>query len=285
MKSSACFGAILLLISFPAAASEEHNVTLQDDAFSPQHITITAGDSVRWTNQGSHPHNVVADDGSFRCAEGCDSPGSPAGDAGPDSYHGSENSPGDPSASNWSFSLTFDEPGTINYHCEAHGSPGVGMFGSVTVEPAEDPPEEPAFEINHGLAGSWYNPATSGQGFLLDFVVAVDPPMLVVYWFTHAQEAGGPSALRWKFVDGRYEPGDSSIDLDVYLVTGGVFDQPDEVSMELIGVATLEFDSCSSAEFAYDVVFDGDEDNPIAGVIPLEPLSPDIEDRCEELAD
>src|SRR5512144_591326 len=43
-------------------------------AFSPQFLTIQAGDTVTFLNLGGY-HNVVADDGSFRCAHGCDGDG------------------------------------------------------------------------------------------------------------------------------------------------------------------------------------------------------------------
>src|SRR5678816_3093794 len=43
-------------------------------AFSPQFLTVQAGDTVTFLNLGGN-HNVVADDGSFRCAHGCDGDG------------------------------------------------------------------------------------------------------------------------------------------------------------------------------------------------------------------
>jgi plastocyanin len=278
-------GAFLLLCTQPILASQVHDVAVVDHSFSPQHLTITEGDSVRWTNQGTHPHNVVANDGSFRCAEGCDQTGS--GSLGvPFSYHSPGNSPGDPSATNWAVTLTFSNAGEIGYFCETHGSPGVGMWGSITVESGdEDPPDEPGFEINHGMAGSWYNPETDGQGFLFDFILAFETPLLAIYWFTYDLEPGGPSGQRWMFVEGHYEHGDSSVDLDVYQVTGGVFDDPAEVGAELIGTAHLQFHDCISGELNYELVFDGDDNNPVTGTIPLQALSPDIEQRCEALMD
>lgn len=126
----------------PAAAQKSHTVTANPDlTFSPAQLTITAGDSVTWRNEGGI-HNVAADDGSFRCADGCDGAG---GD-------------GDPSETAWSFTLTFDQPSDVPYHCQVHGAPGgAGMSGLITVqapppppppppppEPPDDPPPEPA---------------------------------------------------------------------------------------------------------------------------------------------
>ena len=91
-------------------------------AFSPATLTITAGDSVTFINRGGF-HNVAADDGSFRCAQSCSGSG------------------GDANSALWSATVTLATPGTLGYHCEVHGAPGQGMFGTITVEPA--PPLPP----------------------------------------------------------------------------------------------------------------------------------------------
>jgi plastocyanin len=94
-------------------------------AFSPQFLTIQAGDSVTFLNLGGN-HNAVADDGSFRCAHGCDG----------DGHGGSGNASGDL----WVATITLAEPGTVGYFCEPHGSPGAGMFGTIQVlAPAATP--------------------------------------------------------------------------------------------------------------------------------------------------
>src|SRR6202035_888462 len=68
-------------------------------------------------------HDAQADDNSFRCANGCDDTGGN----------------GSPSTAAWSFTRTFNTAGTINYHCETHGS--MGMVGSITV--LASPPPQP----------------------------------------------------------------------------------------------------------------------------------------------
>ena len=87
-------------------------------AFAPQFLTIQAGDSVTFLNLGGY-HNVVADDGSFRCAHGCDDDG--AGGS------------GTPSSDLWFATVTFPSAGTVGYFCEPHGSPGEGMYGIIDV--------------------------------------------------------------------------------------------------------------------------------------------------------
>jgi hypothetical protein len=79
---------------------------------------MRAGDTVTFLNLGGN-HNVVADDGSFRCAHGCDG----------DGKGGNGNASGDL----WVATITLNEPGMVGYFCEPHGSPGAGMFGTIHV--------------------------------------------------------------------------------------------------------------------------------------------------------
>jgi plastocyanin len=83
------------------------DVSVVDFAFEPGTVSVPAGATVTWTNSGSRPHTVTADDGSF--------------DSG-------RLDPGE------QFSQTFDQPGTFTYHCGFHPE----MQGSIVVtEPQE----------------------------------------------------------------------------------------------------------------------------------------------------
>lgn len=100
-----------------AVYAENHQVTVENFVFTPSDLTILVGDSVTWTNEEGF-HNVVADDGAFRCADGCDSNGGN----------------GDPASTPWAFTLTFNDPETIAYFCEVHGGAGgSGMSGTIEV--------------------------------------------------------------------------------------------------------------------------------------------------------
>ena len=61
-------------------------------------------------------HNVAADDGSFRCSNGCDGEG---GNGNP--------------ATSWSFTRTFNTVENIAYQCEVHGA-AFGMVGQIIVQ-------------------------------------------------------------------------------------------------------------------------------------------------------
>ena len=128
---AAGIAATLALVS-TAALAVDHQVTANPNlTFTPQFLTINAGDTVTFTNTGGF-HNVASDPGavtSFHCSTACGA--SPTGD---------------PSGSLWSQTITFSTPGTVGYHCEAHGSAGSGMFGTITVSPT--PVDLQSFEVD-----------------------------------------------------------------------------------------------------------------------------------------
>ena len=95
---------IVLLVLAPSAGAQgsQQTVAIQDFYFPPAQITIQPGTTVTWTNKGKAPHTVTADDGSF---------------------DSERLEPGQ------SFSHTFQNPGTVTYHCEIHPY----MKGSVVV--------------------------------------------------------------------------------------------------------------------------------------------------------
>ena len=109
-------------LTSPAARAATFNVEATAQlTFVPGTVTINVGDSVTWTNTSGLTHNVYAEDGSFRCANGCDDQG---GDGTP--------------AGNWTFTRTFNTAGTIQYECQVHG-PYYGMVGTIVVQGAAPP--------------------------------------------------------------------------------------------------------------------------------------------------
>ena len=84
---------------------------LPNNTFDPATVTIAPGESVTWEwEEGSGRHNVVPD--------------------------GEEPAPSGPLTEGpFTYTYTFDTPGTYRYYCLAHGGPaGVGMSGVVVVE-------------------------------------------------------------------------------------------------------------------------------------------------------
>ena len=120
-------GSALLLLAASSTWAADHRVTVGGSTggaydypvmrFFPSQLTIAVGDTVTFVNGGG-THNVAADDGSFRCAQGRNGAGGN----------------GSPSDSQWSATVRFDSPGSFGYHCEVHES--MGMRGTITVEGA-----------------------------------------------------------------------------------------------------------------------------------------------------
>ena len=92
----------------PARAGTTHSIQIVDFAFSPATLTVTAGDTVTWTNVDAMAHTATSTSGAF------DSGSLDQGD---------------------SFSLTLTAPGTYDYLCTPHPS----MTGRIVVQAAQAP--------------------------------------------------------------------------------------------------------------------------------------------------
>jgi len=124
----ALYGLFAMLALMPAHATTWYvQVGGAGLDFSPKVVQIAPGDTVAFLNMGG-VHNVVADDGAYRCAFGCDGDG--------------QGGSGAPSGLIWSVRVTYPAAGTYGYFCETHGSPGIGMYGTVVVQ-APTPPRAP----------------------------------------------------------------------------------------------------------------------------------------------
>jgi hypothetical protein len=104
--------------------------------------------------------------------------------------------------------------------------------------------------VNAGMDGSWFEPATSGQGFFFD----VHPNgqgggFFFGAWFTYGD--GTDSGQQWYTVQGDYSQG-SMVDIPLYETTGGSFDDPQAVTTEQRGTVSIDFVDCSHAALAYD---------------------------------
>src|SRR5437763_14571890 len=103
------FGRAAARAAEPRVASEgaAAGVSIKDFEFQPRQLTVKAGATVTWTNEGGSSHTVTADDGSF------ESPTLGAGKT---------------------FSRKFTKPGTYPSYCAFHGGKGgEGMSGTVVV--------------------------------------------------------------------------------------------------------------------------------------------------------
>jgi len=132
------------------------------------------------------------------------------------------------------------------------------------------------FAINAGHSGAWYNPDTSGQGQLID--VEPESQFLFVSWFTFTDAASAnPNEQHWFTAQGNYS-GDKA-ELVVSETLGGRFDDPQAVSTEPVGTASLSFTECGLGEMNYTIDTWG-----LDGSFPLRRAIAGTENVCEERA-
>ncbi len=91
-----------------------NQVLIQNLAFNPSSITISANTTVTWTNKDAIDHTVTSDTGLFD-----------SGNIAP----------------NGTYSHTFAASGTYPYHCKIHP----GMTASVSVDAPAAPPTTPGY--------------------------------------------------------------------------------------------------------------------------------------------
>lgn len=171
------------------------------------------------------------------------------------------------------FGGAFSEFPALNYD---RGSDLVDenfVFTSISVAPEDE------FEISPGIASSWYNPQTDGQGWFID--VIEDAPgslRLFVAWFTYDDEAPpsaedlsfGSNQHRWFTASGPVSG--ASATMDIFRNASGQFNNPRTTASERVGTLTMTFQSCTEATLEYD--FDvGDGGTGQVDVVNLTPDS------------
>jgi hypothetical protein len=126
----------------------------------------------------------------------------------------------------------------------------------------------------HGLTGSWYEPATSGQGLAVEVFPNQSPGQGQAFlsWFTFDTVSGGAERQRWYTLQGPVITGQPNASLTIYQNAGGNFNAPPATNAQTVGTATLSFDTCSSGQLSYSFT-DG---TGRTGTIPLTRLLPNV---------
>lgn len=113
-------GLALAACSSSTSPSAGPTITIRDFSFSPSTLTVKAGTTVEWLNDGPSSHTTTSDAALW------DS-GSLNPPSGTGAYSG---------GSGGTFSYTFMTPGTYTYHCSLHPPTLYPAFvGSVVVTP------------------------------------------------------------------------------------------------------------------------------------------------------
>ena len=171
----------------------------------------------------------------------------------------------------WFANTTFTDLPLIDYS----GSGAVAEQHIVFAEPRLA--GSSGFIINAGLSGAWFNPATPGQGWLLDVIDTGERREIFVAWFTFDTQAPGngetdgfgSTSHRWFTASGPFD-GDTA-QLTIALTSGGIFNDPQMTTSQTVGTMTIRFIDCTNAELSFD--FD-DPDVP-DDTVTIARLSPD----------
>lgn len=128
----------------------------------------------------------------------------------------------------------------------------------------------------HGLTGSWYEPATSGQGFEVEFypdLVTPGTALVQGAWFTFdGAPTGGADRQRWYTFSGNGQSGKPNVPVAIYQNVGGNFNAPPITSAIPVGSGTLAFSQCNSGTLAY-TFSDG---SGRSGTIALTRITPNV---------
>ena len=142
------------------------------------------------------------------------------------------------------------------------------------------------FVLNAGLNDAWFYPVTDGQGFFITIFPILERASLA--WFTYDTELPPQDAVanlgdpghRWMTASGKYTG--NQMTLNIVLTSGGLFDQPTEVTRTnpkgSDGTFTITFNNCNEGTVDYNII-------PInqAGSVPIERIAIDNVALCDAL--
>jgi Bacterial Ig-like domain (group 3) len=173
------------------------------------------------------------------------------------------------SAGSGSCALTFDTPGTHLLHATY---PGTSGFAASSASDSLTINEAPSSVVNlnqFGLSGAWYNPATSGQGFVLGVLPDYLGPgqgVLFSGWFTFdVAPAGGVEKSRWYTLQGAVNATDPTATLGIFAPqSAGNFDNPPTLAAKQVGTATMTFSDCTHGSLSYRFSDGSNRSNTIA---------------------
>ncbi len=167
-------------------------------------------------------------------------------------------------------SFTDCNNGTLLYQFDAQTNGGAGGLISLTrLTPSTDPciladgSTQPAQNVNppaNGfdahLSGSWFDPATGGQGVEMTVIPPGNGSAGTVFipWFTFDPAGASDDALNqhWFTLQGDLSAAaNGKVDLPIYRIIGGAFDATPTANYVQVGNATLTVQGCDAAQLDY----------------------------------
>ena len=110
----------------------------------------------------------------------------------------------------------------------------------------------------HGWTGSWYNPATGGQGIVVEVypdLFGLGSGLFGAGWFTYDTTAGGEDHKRWYTLQGPVSSTSPTTTLSIVAPTGGNFNAGPVITSNngetVVGTATLNFTDCQHGTLSY----------------------------------
>jgi len=178
------------------------------------------------------------------------------------------------------FGGTADQQGVYTINPATGAASLIGMtsqkdfVGDLAFRPEAAPPP---LDLNrHGLTGSWFQPATDGQGVEIEVyhdLIAPGTGLLQGSWFTFDHiAAGGAATQRWYTFSGNVATGQASATLTLYQNVGGNFNALPVTSGVPVGSVVLSFTDCTHATMAYTFT-DG---SARSGIIPMVRVTPNV---------
>ncbi len=199
---------LILLMMTGSLLAETHQVTVFDNRFSPEVLSVQSGDSIQWVvAAGTHQIVAIENEQAIAFSSPVLTPNSQF------------------------TAVVTGTGGEVFYSSSADPN----MQGALVVQSAAND-----FVIDERVNATYHNPTTPGQGFLFEYVPAND--LLIAYWFTY-NKAG--DAQQWFIATG--SPEGHRATLVVNEPMGGQFNDPQAITSHIWGELTIEFDSCYQA--------------------------------------
>lgn len=147
------------------------------------------------------------------------------------------------------------------------------FFSSAPGGSQAPPPVVPVNLDQHGITGTWRNPAAPGQGMVIDVAAdtsVIGQGVLFAGWYTYDVTASG--GQRWYSLQATVSVDQPAPEFSIYRTVGGAFDSAQPPTTVSIGQAQLLLIDCNDALLAY-TFSDG---TGRSGVIPLQRLLPNV---------